>query len=44
MNLFSPILRYFGIGAVSNPDKGKQIGSSGGAGTDTGIAVTDERA
>ena len=44
MNLFSPILRWFGLGAVSNPDKGDQTGTSGGAGTDAGISVTDERA
>lgn len=44
MNLFSRALAWFGLGNVSNPDKGNQTGTSGGAGTDAGINVTDERA
>lgn len=44
MNLFSPILRLFGIGALSNKDKGAQYGGSSTIATDAGISVTDERA
>ena len=44
MNLFSPILRLFGIGGLSNQDKGKQVGTAGDSSTDSGIIVTDERA
>ncbi|MCA9913276.1 MAG: phage portal protein [Anaerolineae bacterium] len=44
MNLFSPILRLFGLGKISNNDKGFQTGTSGGIDTDTGITVSDERA
>lgn len=44
MNLFSPILRLFGIGGLSNKDTGPQHGAIATAQTDTGIAVTDERA
>ncbi len=43
MNLFSPMLKWFGIGNLSNPDKGGQTGHIGG-GTDAGISVTDDRA
>ena len=44
MNLFSPILRLFGIGALSNQDTGKQVGTTGSTQTDAGISVSDERA
>lgn len=44
MNLFSPILRLFGIGALSNKDTGAQYGSVSSVDTDAGIVVTDERA
>ncbi len=37
-------LRWFGIGSLSNQDTGKQVGYTGGAGTNTGISVTDDRA
>lgn len=43
MNLFSPILKLFGVGTLSNPEIGKQVGSSGDISTDSGISVTDER-
>lgn len=44
MNLFSPILRLFGLGAVSNKDEGEQHGGTASRSTDAGITVTDERA
>lgn len=44
MNLFSRALAWFGIGGISNPDQGQQVGTSGGVSTDAGIAVSDERA
>ena len=44
MNLFSSMLRLFGIGALSNNDTGAQVGSVGDISTDAGITVTDERA
>ncbi len=44
MNLFSRALALFGLGGISNPDKGQQVGTSGGISTDAGIAVSDERA
>lgn len=44
MNLFSPILRLFGIGGLSNKDKGQQVGTVGDSSTDAGISVSDERA
>jgi len=44
MNLFLRALALFGLGGISNPDKGKQTGTSGGIGTDSGISVSDERA
>jgi HK97 family phage portal protein len=37
-------LRWFGIGSLSNQDTGKQVGYTGGASTNTGISVTDDRA
>lgn len=37
-------LRWFSIGGISNQDKGQQTGNTGGAATNTGISVTDERA
>lgn len=44
MNLFSPILRLFGVGGLSNTDTGAQYASSADVSTDAGISVTDERA
>ena len=44
MNLFTPILRLFGIGSLSNPDKGYQVGSIHKTSTEAGISVSDERA
>lgn len=44
MNLFTPILRLFGLGTLSNPDKGYQVGSVHKTSTDAGISVSDERA
>ena len=44
MNLFSPILRYFGIGDISNKDNGQQVGGRSGISTDSGISVSDDRA
>lgn len=44
MNLFSPILRLFGVGGLSNTDTGAQYASSADIATDSGISVTDERA
>lgn len=44
MNLFSPFLRWFGAGGLSNPDQGAQYASSGSINTDAGISVSDERA
>jgi len=44
MNLFSPILKLFGMGGLVSKDKGPQTASSGGNHTDAGISVTDERA
>ena len=43
MNLFSPILRLFGMGNMSSGDTGAQLGA-GRTTTDAGINVTDERA
>jgi len=37
-------LKWFGIGGLSNSDKGKQDGSTGGISTNTGISVSDDRA
>lgn len=44
MNLFSRALALFGLGGISNPDEGQQVGTSGGSSTDAGISVSDERA
>lgn len=44
MNLFSPLLRLFGLGAISNNDEGYQTGTASGTSTDAGISVSDERA
>jgi len=44
MNLFSPILRLFGYGAITNQDTGAQYSSKASIHTDSGISVTDERA
>lgn len=44
MTLFTRALAFFGLGGISNPDKGQQTGTSGSIGTDAGIAVSDERA
>lgn len=44
MNLFSPILRLFGVGGLSNTDTGAQYASSADISTDSGISVSDERA
>lgn len=43
MNLFSPILRLFNIGGLSNPDKGYQAPSVESITTNSGASVTDER-
>lgn len=44
MNIVSNILRWIGLGGVSNSDTGDQVGSGGSIATDAGINVTDERA
>lgn len=44
MNLFSPIMRLFGLGSFSNPDEGAQYGAQANVSTDSGITVNDERA
>lgn len=44
MNLFTPILRLFGIGNLSNPDKGYQSGAIHKTSTEAGVSVSDERA
>lgn len=44
MNLFSPLMRLFGIGTLSNADEGPQVGTSRGTNTQAGISVTDEQA
>jgi len=44
MNLFTPILRLFNIGGLSNPDKGYQNAGGGSISTSSGSSVTDERA
>jgi len=44
MSVFQTFLGYFGIGAISNSDTGKQTGHTGGTSTDAGISVSDERA
>ena len=44
MNLFSPILRLFNLGTLSNPDKGYQSGAIESVRTSSGISVRDERA
>ena len=36
-------LTLFGNGSLSNTEEGPQKGTSGGIGTDSGIAVSDER-
>lgn len=43
MNLFSRALSWFGLGGLSNADKGKQTGYTNNT-TDAGISVSDERA
>ncbi len=43
MNLFSRVLRFFGGGALSNPDEGQQY-TGGGSHVDQSIAVSNERA
>lgn len=43
MNLFSNMLKWFGVGAISNNDTGAQTGTTSQA-SDAGITVTDERA
>jgi HK97 family phage portal protein len=44
MNLFSPIFRLFGLGTLSNPDHGYQIGALERTSTSSGMSVSDERA
>jgi HK97 family phage portal protein len=44
MNLFSPILRLFNSGTLSNPERGYQVGATENIGTSAGISVSDERA
>jgi len=44
MNLFSPILRLFGVGGLSSNDKGNQVPASSSISTDSGISVSNERA
>lgn len=44
MNLFSPILRLFGMGGISNTDKGAQYASTADRSTQSGIDISDERA
>lgn len=44
MNLFSSFLKLFSTAGLSNLDQGRQIGSSGGVSTDSGVSVNDERA
>lgn len=43
MSLFSPILRLFGLHALSNPDTGYQTGSIQKTSTEAGVSVSDER-
>lgn len=44
MNLFSPFLKYFGVGSLSNNDEGQQSSGRQGISTDSGISVNDDRA
>jgi len=44
MSLFSPIMRMFSKGALSNPDRGYQIGAVERTSTGAGMSVSDERA
>ncbi len=44
MNLFSPILKYFGLGSLSNSEEGAQNSGITGNHTDSGISVSDDRA
>lgn len=43
MNLFSPILRLFNIGSLSNPDRGYQVSANEKISTSSGASVSDER-
>lgn len=44
MNWFSPIMRLFNMGGISNDDTGYQISGSGTISTSSGTSVNDERA
>lgn len=44
MAIFNSLLRFLGIGALSNNDEGAQTGTANGHQTDAGISVSDERA
>lgn len=44
MNLFSPLLKLFNKGTLSNPDRGYQNGAVERTSTSSGVDVTDERA
>ncbi|RMG71920.1 MAG: phage portal protein [Chloroflexi bacterium] len=44
MKIYSPLLRLFGLGGLSNPDKGFQYSSTIGTATQSGINVSDEQA
>jgi len=44
MNLFSSVLRVFGLGKLANPETGAQSSGSASRGTEADIVVSDERA
>lgn len=44
MNLFSGVLRLFGVGKLANPESGAQQAGPTTRGTESGIVVSDERA
>lgn len=42
MAIWSPLLRLFGLGTLSNPDRGYQLGALERTSTSAGISVSDE--
>lgn len=44
MAIWSPIMRLFGLGTLSNPDAGYQVGGTHRTSTAAGVSVSDERA
>ena len=44
MSIFTPLFRLFSQGALSNPDRGYQIGGVERTSTSAGVTVSDERA